>query len=157
MSGPAFAQRLESEMERDMTATPRGRGRLAFIVTGTIAIVFGLLTIVSGGATLLGGAMAGGLPGVYVPFVVWFNFLAGFAYVAAGLGLWTRQPWAAVLAAAIAGATLLVFVAFGVHVAVGGSYEMRTVAAMTLRSVVWIALAYIARDILGGPGRGAAP
>ncbi len=26
--------------------------------------------------------------GNFVPFVVWFNFLAGFVYVAAGVELW---------------------------------------------------------------------
>tara|TARA_R110002110_G_scaffold239506_1_gene455438 strand:- start:59 stop:493 length:435 start_codon:yes stop_codon:yes gene_type:complete len=33
--------------------------------------------------------------GHYGPFVVWFNFLAGFAYVVAGFGLWFRRRWAA--------------------------------------------------------------
>ena len=33
--------------------------------------------------------------GHYVPFVLWFNFLAGFAYIVAGVGLWMRRRWAA--------------------------------------------------------------
>ena len=82
--------------------------------------------------------------GAYVPFVLWFNFAAGFAYVVAGIGLWLQRRWAVWLAAAIAAATLLVFAAFGVHVLSGGAYEMRTVAAMTLRSVVWLAIAWLA-------------
>ena len=48
-----------------------------------VAIVFGALTIISGGRALFGGVDMGAV----VPFVLWFNFLAGFAYVAAGLGL----------------------------------------------------------------------
>jgi hypothetical protein len=31
--------------------------------------------------------------GVAILFVVWFNFVAGFAYVAAGIGLWRHRPW----------------------------------------------------------------
>ena len=50
-------------------------------VAAIIAVIFGLLTIVSGGRALFGGADMGAV----VPFVLWFNFLAGFAYVAAGL------------------------------------------------------------------------
>lgn len=46
-----------------------------------VAIVFGALTIISGGRALFGGVDMGAV----VPFVLWFNFLAGFAYVAAGL------------------------------------------------------------------------
>ena len=45
---------------------------------------------------------------------------------------------------AIAAATVLVFGAFGIHVAAGGAFEARTVWAMTLRSVVWILIAAVA-------------
>jgi len=109
-----------------------------------IAVLFGLLTIFSGGRALFGGAEARAAAGAYVPFVLWFNFLAGFAYVAAGAGLWWGRRWAALLALAIAGATLLVFAAFGIHIWRGGAYEARTVGAMTLRSLVWIAIAVLA-------------
>ena len=109
-----------------------------------VAVLFGLTTIASGGNALFGGAAARQAAGAYLPFVLWFNFLAGFAYVAASAGLWQRRRWAAILALAIAGATLLVFAAFGVHVGNGGAYEMRTVGAMTLRSLVWIAIGWLA-------------
>lgn len=109
-----------------------------------VAVLFGLLTIASGGNALFGGAAARQAAGAYVPFVLWFNFLAGFAYVAAGAGLWLGRRWAAILALAIAGATLLVFAAFGVHVLNGGAYETRTVGAMTLRTVVWLAIGWLA-------------
>jgi len=79
-----------------------------------------------------------------VPFVLWFNFLAGFAYVIAGAGLWMQQRWAAWLAIAIAAATALTFVAFGAHVYSGGAYEQRTVVAMSLRTLVWATIAIIA-------------
>ncbi|MEO8654798.1 MAG: hypothetical protein ABI409_11800 [Ramlibacter sp.] len=117
-----------------------------------LAIAFGLLTIFSGGRTLFGGDAARQSAGAYVPFVLWFNFAAGFAYVVAGAGLWLARPWAAWLAAAIAAATLLVFAAFGVHVMTGGAYETRTVAAMTLRSVVWVGIAWLAKQRVGRAG-----
>ena len=109
-----------------------------------VAVAFGLLTIGSGGTTLFGGPAARQSAGAYVPFVLWFNFAAGFAYVVAGIGLWLQRRWAVWLAAAIAAATLLVFAAFGVHVLSGGAYETRTVAAMSLRSVVWLTIAWLA-------------
>ncbi len=79
------------------------------------------------------------------------NFVAGFAYVAAAVGLWARRRWAVVLAGAIVVATLLVFAAFGLHVSSGGAYEVRTVGAMTLRSLVWIAVAWVAHARLWRP------
>lgn len=109
-----------------------------------LAIGFGLLTLREGGAVLFIDGAARQAAGDYVPFVLWFNFLAGFAYIAAGVGLWMRRRWAAWLALAIAVATALVFLAFGVHVALGGAWEQRTVVAMALRTLVWVGIATIA-------------
>ena len=109
-----------------------------------IAIAFGLLTIKEGGAVLFGDGVARTGAGHYVAFVVWFNFLAGFAYVIAGAGLWALQRWAAWLAFLIAGATAGTFAALGVLVLSGGAYETRTVIAMTLRTSIWIAISWVA-------------
>ena len=109
-----------------------------------LAVGFGLLTLREGGAVLFVDGAARQAAGHYVPFVLWFNFLAGFAYIAAGVGLWLRWHWAAWLAVAIAVATALVFLAFGVHVALGGAWEQRTMVAMTLRTLVWVGIATIA-------------
>ena len=110
-------------------------------VMSLIAAAFGLLTIKSGAAALFGDETARSAAGNYVPFVLWFNFLAGFAYVIASVGLWNARSWSAWLAIAIAAATALVFVAFGVHIAGDGTYEMRTVMAMGLRTLVWAVIA----------------
>ncbi len=104
-----------------------------------VAMLFGAATIYAGGNVLFGGGAAAA--GNYVPFVVGFNFLAGFAYVAAGIGIWLRRRWAGPLALALAVLTAAVFAAFGGYVAMGGVYEKRTVFAMTLRTLVWTAIA----------------
>ena len=105
-----------------------------------VAMAFGLLTIVSGGVALSGRVDMGA---VAAP-VLWFNFGAGFAYVAAGLSLWGGRPWGWRLSAAIALATLAVLAYFGAHVWQGGAYEMRTLGALVLRALVWIAIAAVA-------------
>lgn len=125
----------------------RQRGLRVWAIS-LVAAAFGLLTIKSGGAILFGDEAARLAAGNYVPFVLWFNFLAGFAYIIAGAGLWLLQRWATWLAAAIAVATALAFVAFGVHVYAGGAYELRTVAAMSLRTLVWVAIAVVAERAL---------
>ncbi len=109
-----------------------------------IAIGFGLLTIKEGGAVLFGNEAALTAAGNYVPFVVWFNFVAGFAYVVAGVGLWRQRRWAAWMAFVIAMATALVFAVFGVYIFTGGVHEMRTVIAMSMRTIVWVIIAVIA-------------
>ena len=113
-------------------------------IAATIAILFGLLTIWEGGSVVFLGNAESDAEGNYVPFVVRFNFVAGFAYVTAGFGLWFRRAWAPRLALIIFAATLLVFGAFGLHTVTGGAYETRTVVAMTLRAAVWAAITFLA-------------
>jgi len=111
------------------------------IVAAFLSVGFGLLTVIVGGRALFGDAAARVAVGNAVPFVLWFNFLCGFAYVAAGIGLYRWTRWAALLSAAIAVSTLVVFGAFLSHIALGGLFETRTIGAMILRSTVWCAIA----------------
>lgn len=121
--------------------------RAILLAAGLVAVVFGLATIFSGGQALFGGATARAAVGNAVDFVLWFNFIAGFAYLLAGAGLLQRRRWAVGLSILIAFATLVVFAAFGVHVLTGGAYEIRTVGAMALRSVIWVGIAGLARHL----------
>ena len=116
---------------------------LGIKIAAAIAILFGMLTILSGGRALFGDPVAQAAAGNAVPFVLWFNFGAGFAYIATGVGLFLRTRWAVWIAAFIAISTLFVFGALGIHIWTGGAYEMRTVGAMTFRSLVWIGIAMI--------------
>ncbi len=131
-------------MNDDVIARPRW-----VTVVAVLLGLFGVLTIFSGGRALFGSALAQAAVGDAVPFVVWFNFLAGFFYVVASIGLYRWQRWAARLSLGIALATMLVFAAFGWHVASGYAYELRTVAAMLLRSGVWLVVAVAACRALG--------
>ncbi|MEN9438395.1 MAG: hypothetical protein RIR09_3050 [Pseudomonadota bacterium] len=112
-------------------------------IIAAVAIGFGLLTIKQGGTVLFGSDASRAAAGNYVPAVLWFNFLAGFAYVIAGVGLWLHQRWAVWLAVAIAVATALTFTAFGVYIFFGLAYEERTVMAMGLRTLVWAVIAAV--------------
>ena len=111
-------------------------------IATAVAMVFGLLTIKSGGTVLFIDGEFRQQAGNYVPFVLWFNFLAGFTYLVAGVGLWKRQRWAAWLAVVIAAASVCVYVLLGLHINSGGSYEMRTVIAMGVRCAIWTAIAF---------------
>jgi len=106
-----------------------------------VAVVFGMLTLYSGGSVLFIDGAARAAAGNYVPFVLWFNFVAGFAYIITGIGLYLWRLWALLLAVVLAAVTLLVFSAFGLHIMIGGLYEIRTIGAMTLRSMVWLVIA----------------
>jgi hypothetical protein len=109
-----------------------------------VALVFGALTLASGGRALFGDAAAQAAVGNAVGFVLWFNFLAGFGYIAAALGLWLGRRWVVLLAILLALSTALVAAAFAVHVLNGGAYEMRTVGALAIRFGFWATISLVA-------------
>ena len=127
--------------------------KTSLLIAAGVAIVFGLLTVLSGGRSLFGSDEARAAVGNAVPFVLWFNFLAGFAYVVAGIGLFLRHGPAIWVSIGIFVTTFLVMLAFGLHVAQGGAYEMRTVGAMILRTGVWAAISVVAWKYIGRHSR----
>jgi len=127
-------------MQRAHTQAPRPHWRFAIAIT---AFVFGAVTIKSGGSVLFIDGADRAAAGAYVPFVLWFNFGAGFTYLAAAIGIFLWKSWAAPLAMVIAVATLSVFLTFGIHIVMGGAFELRTVYAMTLRSFMWLTFAVL--------------
>lgn len=116
---------------------------LLLTILGIVAIVFGAATIKEGGTVLF--TESGKLDaGKFVPFVLWFNFLAGFAYILAGIMLLKLKNCSRRLSSVIAVSTIIIFILFGVHIFKGGEYEVRTLVAMTLRSGLWIMIALVA-------------
>lgn len=120
------------------------RLNVAIKASGVVAILFGIATVVSGGNAILD------LHGIQesrekiVPFVLYFNFLAGFAYIITGVGLILRSRWAPAFAVAVAIATVIVFAGFGVRIFQGGAYEMRTLIAMSVRTAFWCSVSIVA-------------
>lgn len=114
-----------------------------------VAFVFGILTIFSGGSVLFGGEETRTAMGNTVPFVLWFNFLAGFVYVITAISLFLRTRLALWLSISILIATFLVALAFSAYIFNAGAYEIRTIGAMTLRTVIWAIISSVAWQHLG--------
>jgi hypothetical protein len=112
-----------------------------YIMAGFLA-VFGMATLKEGAAVLFFDSAARAEAGNYVPFVLWFNFLAGFAYVVVALAIARGAQWCGRGSAFIGGTTAIVFAAFGIHILSGGLYEMKTVTAMSLRTSIWLFAAF---------------
>lgn len=118
------------------------------IPVAVFASAFGVISIVAGALILFVEGAGREMAGDYVAFVVWFNFLAGFAYIAAALGMVLWRPWVVPLAFAIAILTGVVLVAFAGHVLIGGAYEVRTFGALLARMTIWLGIAYALRGKL---------
>ena len=119
------------------------------LALGAVAVIFGLLSIYSGGQVLFGAAAVRTEAGQIVPAIVWFNFLSGFVYVLSGVQLMRWRRSGAVLAMGLAATLLLVGGLFAFHIATGGLFEMRTVMAMLLRLSFWCLVAVMACRALG--------
>ena len=118
------------------------------IVIGFVAVVFGLLTIKSGGAVLFWSEEARIAAGDYVPFVLWFNFVSGFFYVITGIAFWMNKTWSLWLATAILLGITTVFLALGLSIfIVDIPYESRTVGAMVVRTTVWSVILFLAYKV----------
>lgn len=126
-------------METPQPAT-QNRRRLIRLALGALALVFGVVTVSEGGHVMFGGPEARAAAGAIVPFVLPFNFAAGFLYVLAGAATLADRRPALWWARGLAFATLAIFAALGWWISNGHPYEARTVAAMTLRSVFWIGM-----------------
>jgi hypothetical protein len=118
------------------------------------AILFGALTVLSGGRALFGSPDVRARLGNVVPFVLWFNFIVGFVYILAGAGLLRRRRWAVSVSLFVAISTILVFAAFGLHVMAGGTFETRTVGALTIRALFWIVVTIVAMRAMKGTPNG---
>ncbi|MBT4763169.1 MAG: hypothetical protein HOO06_15860 [Bdellovibrionaceae bacterium] len=111
------------------------------IFLALISAIFGILTIKTGALFLFTpeGQIAAG---DYVPFVLWFNFIAGFFYFITGIGIYFKKTWTYKAAITLAILTSIVFAAFGFHVALGGLYEVRTVGAIIFRTLFWVFISF---------------
>lgn len=121
----------------------RGSKPVLRYILAAIALVFGAATIKAGGDVLFFNEQARTAAGNYVPFVLWANFIGGFLYVTTGVLIFLNSPQALRLSVTIAALTVAVLIALGVHIAVGGAYEARTLAAMGFRSVIWLMISLI--------------
>lgn len=98
------------------------------------------------GRALFGDEQSRAAVGNAIPFVLWFNFFAGFAYVLTGIGLWHALRWAKL--ASIAGGTAMVGLAFTVQMLQGAAYESRTAVALLLRMSFWTVTAFLVWNVL---------
>jgi hypothetical protein len=125
------------------------RSSIGRLILGVLAVLFGFATLAEGSQVLFGSEAARAEAGNVVPFVLMFNFGAGFLYVTSGLATLFKRDFTVWVARALAVSTLLVFAAFGVHVLAGGAHETRTIVAMTVRSSFWVAQALLLARLFG--------
>ena len=105
-------------------------------ILAVFIFIFGLVALKAGGSVLLSEA-AQIAAGNYIPFIVWFNVLAAPFYLIIAVALWRKQECTHKLVTMLFLAHLVVDAFFIYHVQSGGLFEMRTVIAMSFRTILW--------------------
>ena len=112
-------------------------------VAAAIAVLFGALTLFAGGRVLLGSD-----PGyvVFRPLLI-FNTTMGLAYLAAGVLLVRSPEQGRKAAGAIFVLNLVVLVSIVLIYRAGGGVAVDSLRAMTMRTVVWLGLFFVATRV----------
>lgn len=109
-----------------------------------ILAAFGGLTIFMAGSVIFDLFGIRAKEGNFVPFIVWTNFIAGWAYLAAAYGFVKEKKWTFGLLISFLVVLIAAFVGLKMHIEAGGIYEERTVKAMMFRMGVTTVMAIIA-------------
>ena len=106
-----------------------------------VAVVFGLLTVVEGSLVLLGISHPDYV--VLQPLLI-YNVIMGVIGLVAGAALWLNRRWALTLAIIIGAAHVIVLLVVGMMYLSGEAVALHSVRAMTVRSVIWLAIVWMA-------------
>lgn len=103
---------------------------------GLLAVLFGAITIFAGLRVLTGTN-----PGyvVFQPLLI-YNTVMGFVYIGVGTISWRSLDLGKNGACAIFVLNLIVLIAIGIVYTSGGALAIDSLYAMTLRTVVWLAI-----------------
>lgn len=127
-------------------AGPRRGVRAGAVLGG----VFGLISIGTGVRVLAGADVPGY---VVVPWLVVYNVIAGLVAVVAASGLWRRRVWAITSARLLVVAHGAVLLALVVMRVASAAVADESLAAMSFRVALWLAIAVVAsRAADGRPG-----
>jgi len=109
-----------------------------------VLAAFGGLTVFMAGSVIFDLFGIRAKEGNYVPFIVWTNFLAGWAYLMAAYGFIKEKKWTFGLLISFLVILIAAFVGLKMHIEAGGIYEERTVKAMMFRMAVTAVMSMIA-------------
>ena len=120
-------------------------------VAAAVGALFGALAVLAGSRVLIGLDVP---DYVVLPWLVWYNVGAGLFGVAVAIGVWLGRSWATTAAVALAAAHGAVLTVLIVLRGGGVALANDSLGAMTLRTLVWSAIALVARRAIGPrPGR----
>jgi hypothetical protein len=125
--------------------------QIILTISGFVIALFGVVTFFMSTSVIFGLFDIREKEGNYVMFVVVANFLCAFLYMAAAYGFFAKRKWTTMVLNVAVAVLITTFIAFGIHIYLGGIYEAKTAYAMLFRTIVsigflLISLKYISRE-----------
>ncbi len=117
--------------------------KLIINITGAVIALLGIVTLFMSTSVIFGLFDIREKEGNYVLFVVVANFICAFLYLAAAYGFFARQKWTTMVLNLSVAVLVIAFIGLGIHIYSAGIYEHKTVAAMTFRTLLTVAFAFI--------------
>lgn len=102
------------------------------------AIIFGIMTIFSGGQNLFNSEVIK-TQGNVIPEILWFNFSAGFVYLLIATLVLMQKKIALRITATLSALNFVALLHLINHVSQNGAYEVKTIFAMSFRTIFWFA------------------
>ena len=109
-------------------------------ISAIVAVIFSLLTIAEGLQVLLGVMQPDYI--VLRP-LLFYNVAMGIVGIFVGMAIWLNSRWAVFLTFTTIAAHLVVLLIVGVIYLFNGGVAEHSVAAMSLRSIVWLVIAWV--------------
>jgi len=108
-------------------------------IAAAVASAFSFASIVEGSGVLLGLSHPDYV--VLTPLLI-YNVIMGVVGLVAGAALWLNRRWALTVTAIIGAAHVIVLLVVGAVFLSGGAVALHSVRAMTVRSVIWLAIVW---------------
>ena len=109
-----------------------------------IGILFGIVTIISGGSVLMGSN-----PGyiVFLPLVI-FNTVMGFVYLFTGIVVWRNFSRAKAISGIVFLLNLVMLITIGGLYLYGLDIATKSLGAMSFRTLVWLVIyVFLLREV----------
>ncbi len=109
-------------------------------ISAIVAVIFSLLTTAEGLQVLLGVTQPDYI--VLRP-LLFYNVSMGIVGIFVGMAIWLNSRWAVFLTLTTVTAHFVVLLIVGVIYLVNGGVAEHSVAAMSIRSIVWLVIAWV--------------
>ncbi len=114
---------------------------------------YGLITFFISTATLFNWFGIGDRHGDFVPLVVWANWVCSLLILASAYGLIAHKKWPPPVLFVAVALLIIAYGIFWIRVLAGKPYEVRTIIALPLRTIVTLFFTWVAYKIVHGKAK----